>query len=179
MSAPDLERRGAAAGVTASGRTLTGYAAVFGAETRIGSFSERIAPGAFATSLASGRDVLALLDHRTDVLLGRTRSGTLTLREDAKGLRFELQVPDTQPGRDLIALAERGDLGGMSFGFRAVDEAWQGDTRELRAVELHEISVVQSWPAYQQTEISLRNKPAELSFWKSGSVIDMWLDTCK
>jgi len=26
-------------------------------------------------------------------------------------------------------------------------------------VELHEISVVQSWPAYSQTEVSLRNRP--------------------
>ena len=68
-----------------------------------------------------------------------------------------MQLPDTTAGRDLVALAERGDLGGMSFGFIATDEAWQGDTRELRAVDLREISVVQSWPAYQQTEISLRH----------------------
>ena len=46
----------------------------------------------------------------------------------------------------------------MSFGFRTIDEAWSGNTRELRQVELHEISVVQSWPAYQQTEISLRHR---------------------
>lgn len=179
MSAPDIERRGAAGGLRAAGRTLTGYAATFGNETRIGGFSERIAPGAFRDSLASGRDILALLDHRADVLLGRTKSGSLKLSEDDKGLKFELTLPDTQAGRDLIALAERGDLGGMSFGFRAIDEAWQGDTRELRAVELHEVSVVQAWPAYQSTEISLRNKPAELSFWESGDVIGMWLETCK
>ena len=157
MSAPDIERRGAAGGLRAAGRTLTGYAATFGNETRIGGFSERIAPGAFRDSLASGRDILALLDHRSDVLLGRTKSGSLKLSEDDKGLRFELTLPDTQAGRDLIALAERGDLGGMSFGFRAVDEAWEGETRELRAVDLREISVVQSWPAYQQTEIQLRH----------------------
>lgn len=179
MGTPDIERRGAAGGFRASGRTLEGYAAIFGAETRIGGFSERIAPGAFRDSLASGRDVLALLDHKPDTLLGRTKSGTLTLREDAKGLAFTLTLPDTQAGRDLVALAERGDLGGMSFGFRALDEAWEGDTRELRAVELHEISVVQSWPAYQQTEISLRNKPAELSFWESGDVRGLWLETCR
>jgi HK97 family phage prohead protease len=88
-SVPDLERR-TTAGISARGRTLTGYAAVFGQETRIGRLVERIRPGAFAASLASGRDVLALLDHRPDVLLGRTRSGTLTLAEDAKGLRFDL-----------------------------------------------------------------------------------------
>lgn len=179
MDTPEIERRGAAGGLRATGRTLTGYAAVFNDETHIGSFSERIAPGAFRDSLASGRDVLALLDHRADVLLGRTRSGTLKLTEDAKGLRFDLELPDTQAGRDLVALAERGDLGGMSFGFVAEDESWTGNTRELRSVSLHEISVVQSWPAYQTTEISLRNKPAELSFWESGDACGMWLDTCR
>lgn len=179
MTTPDIERRGAAGGLRASGRTLTGYAAVFGTETRMGSFTERIAPGAFSKSLASGRDILALLDHRADVLLGRTASGTLKLTEDAKGLRFDLELPDTQAGRDLVALAERGDLGGMSFGFIAEDEEWTGNTRELRQVDLREVSVIQAFPAYQQTEISLRNKPAELSFWDSGDVRGMWLDTCR
>ena len=176
MSTPDIERRGAAAGLTASGRTLSGYAATFNDPTAIGGFTERIAPGAFTRSLASGRDVLALLDHRADVLLGRTRSGSLKLSEDAKGLRFELKVPDTAAGRDVIALAERGDLGGMSFGFVATDEAWEGDTRELRAVELHEVSIVQSWPAYQSTEINLRSRPPERSFWDCNRA---WMETVK
>lgn len=173
MSTPDIERRGAAAGVTAKGRTLSGYVATFGHETRIGGFSERIAPGAFRASLASGRDVLALLDHRPDVLLGRTKSGTLTLREDSHGLAFELALPDTSAARDVIALAERGDLGGMSFGFVATDDAWQGDTRELRAVELHEVSIVQSWPAYSQTQINLRSRPATLTIQQDANLL--WL----
>lgn len=172
MGVPDIERR-ATAGVTASGRTLTGYAATFDNETRIGGFVERIAPGAFRQTLSEGRDILALLDHRADVLLGRTKSGTLTLTEDSKGLRFDLQLPDTTAGRDLVELAQRGDLGGMSFGFKAIDESWNGNTRELRAVELHEISVVQSWPAYQQTEISLRNRQA------APDANHLWLETCK
>jgi len=52
----------------------------------------------------------------------------------------------------------------MSFGFVATDESWSGNTRELRSVELHEISVVQSWPAYSQTEVSLRNRPHQQGF---------------
>lgn len=179
MKTPDIERRGAAGGLRASGRVLSGYAATFGTETNIGGFREKIAPGAFTKSLASGRDILALLDHRADALLGRTKSGTLKLFEDDKGLAFELRLPDTQAGRDLVALAERGDVGGMSFGFIAEDEAWNGETRELRQVDLREVSVVQAFPAYQQTEISLRNKPAELSFWDAGDVRGMWLETCR
>jgi HK97 family phage prohead protease len=161
MVAPTIERR-ATAGVTASGRTLTGYAATFGTVTTIGDFSERIAQGAFTATLASGRDVLALADHNQSAVLGRTRSGTLSLRQDSKGLQFSLQLPDTQAGRDVVALASRGDIGGMSFGFVATNESWTGNTRELRAVELHEISIVQAWPAYSQTEVSLRNRPDSL-----------------
>lgn len=183
MSTPDIERRGAAAGVTASGRTLSGYAATYGVPTAIGGFTERIAPGAFAKTLASGRDVLALLDHRADVLLGRTRSGSLKLSEDAKGLRFELELPDTSHARDVIALAEKNLLGGMSFGFVATDEHWDGDVRELRSVELHEISVVQAWPAYQSTEVALRSRKAiedarNFDDYIKNPILVRWLDTC-
>ena len=153
-AAPEMERR-AFTEVRASGRRLEGYAATFGTEARIGSFTETIAAGAFR-SLPG--DVLALLDHDPGKVLGRTRSGTLRLHEDAKGLAFSLDLPDTQAGRDVLALAERNDLGGMSFGFTIPKggEAWQGTRRTLRAVSLAEISVVQAWPAYAGTEIALR-----------------------
>ncbi|MGE0417563.1 MAG: HK97 family phage prohead protease [Acetobacteraceae bacterium] len=141
----------------AAGRRLEGYAAVFGSEARIGGFAETIRPGAFQAVLASGKDVLALVDHDPARLLGRTGSGTLRLSEDARGLAFSLDLPDTQLGRDILALAERRDLGGMSFSFRAIDEAWPTSTRrELRAVDLLEISVVQAFPAYDQTTVSAR-----------------------
>lgn len=151
----DIERR-AFSEVRAAGRKLEGYAATFGSEARIGRIVESIAPGAFRESLAG--DVLALLDHDTGRVLGRTRSGTLKLTEDSKGLAFELNLPDTGPGRDVLALAERGDLGGMSFGFIVPKggDAWHGERRTLCTVALKEISVVSAWPAYAGTEIALR-----------------------
>jgi HK97 family phage prohead protease len=151
----DMERR-AFTEVRASGRRIEGYAATFGSMANIGSYQERIAPGAFRAALAG--DVLAMLDHDPGKVLGRTRSGTLKLSEDGKGLAFSLELPDTAAGRDVQALAERGDLGGMSFGFRvpAGGESWQGNTRTLRAIDLREISVVQAWPAYPDTELALR-----------------------
>jgi len=156
-----IERRGEPGSIRTAGRRLVGHAARFGVQTNIGSFRERIAPGAFAASLASGRDVLALVDHDPRMLLGRTRSGTLKLQEDADGLAFDIALPDTRAAADLLALAERGDIGGMSFGFVVQDEHWTGDLRELRAVELHEISVVQSWPAYGETTVNVRNRQHE------------------
>lgn len=148
----------AVAEVRTSGRRLEGYAATFGTEARMGSIVETIAPGAFRAALAG--DVLALLDHDTGKVLGRTRSGTLRLTEDARGLAFSLDVPDTAAGRDVIALAERGDLGGMSFGFTVPKggDTWAGERRTLRTVDLKEISVVSAWPAYAGTEVDVRAK---------------------
>ena len=169
----NIERR-TATGLQATGRTLTGYAAVFNSETKVGDFIERIAPGAFTKSLESGRDVLALADHDARAVLGRTSSGTLALHEDSHGLAFTLTLPDTTTGRDLAALAARGDLGGMSFGFVAQDEVWTGNTRVLREVELHEVSVVQAHAAYDNTTVSLRHRQ-EIH----NPTARQWLETCK
>ena len=146
----------------AAGRQLVGYAATFGTRAAIGAFHEVIRAGAFRASLASpGKDVLALVDHDAGRLLARTGSGTLRLVEDARGLAFSLDVPDTTLGRDVLELAQRGDLGGMSFGFRPTDEAWPAkNERELRAVELVEISVVHAFPAYAQTSVAARARAA-------------------
>lgn len=151
----DIERR-AFTEVRTAGRRIEGYAATFHSEARLGGFVERIAPGAFKEALAG--DILALLDHDAGKVLGRTRSGTLRLVEDSKGLAFSLDLPDTQAGRDVLALAERDDLGGMSFGFTVPKggDTWDGNRRSLSKISLKEISVVQAWPAYPDTEIALR-----------------------
>ena len=87
-----LESRGNA-------RRLVGYAARYGVIADIGPFRERIMSGAFAGSIEEGGDVLALLDHDPSRVLGRTRSKTLTLEDDEKGLAFDIAVPDTTAGR--------------------------------------------------------------------------------
>jgi hypothetical protein len=155
-----MERRSAEIELRAKGRTLHGYAALYGVETDIsGAYRESIRAGAFRRSLASGRDILALKDHRGDAVLGRTRSKTLRLGEDSKGLEFELQVPDTSDGRDILELAQRGDLGGMSFAFAVPKngDEWRGKTRTLLDVDLFEVSVITSFAAYAQTEVHVRN----------------------
>ena len=155
MAAATLERR-AFSEVRTAGRRVEGYAATFGTDADLGGFRERIAPGAFRAALSG--DVLAMLDHDPGKVLGRTKSGTLRLTEDARGLAFSLDLPDTQAGRDVLALAERGDLGGMSFGFMVPEggDEWRGNVRTLKQVDLREISIVQAWPSYPDTEIALR-----------------------
>lgn len=157
-----MERRAAHLSIRAdaAGRRLRGLAARFGSEARIGSIVETIAPGAFAATLGDGGDVLALVDHDPSRLLARTRSGTLRLQESAEGLEFEIDLPETQLGRDTLALAERGDLGGMSFGFVVREDDRDGARRVLRSVDLKEISVVHSWPAYPETTVQARSAAA-------------------
>lgn len=152
-----MERR-AATELRAAGRKLEGYAAVFDSPARVAGFTEIIKPGAFKATLEKRADVLALVDHDPSRLLARTGSGTLRLAEDSRGLHFEIDVPDTQLGRDVLALAERRDLGGMSFSFHPRAQAWPAtDRRELRAVDLIEVSVVQAFPAYAATSVSARS----------------------
>ena len=167
----------ATAGVSANGRKLTGYIAKFDSPTTIGDFTEVIRRGAFAASLASGADILALADHDSSRVLGRTRSGTLALAEDDTGLAFTLELPDTQAGRDLAALALRNDLGGCSFAFNVPNggEHWNGNTRELRNVVLDEVSIVQSRPAYGATEVHLRSLQPQAQH----TLLHYWLETCR
>jgi uncharacterized protein len=149
----------------AAGKRLGGYAVRFGVVARIGTSSEIVLPGAFSATLADGHDVLALVDHDRSKVLARTKSGNLKLTEDSQGLAFDLSLPDTQAGRDALVLAERGDLGGMSFGFTVAPsgERWDGNRRELRSVNLVEVSVVSAWPAYPETTVHPRAKTPMLN----------------
>jgi HK97 family phage prohead protease len=139
---------------------LSGYAAVFDSwSVDLGGFRERITPGAFKKTLQEKPDVRALLNHDSTYILGRTKNGTLKLREDEYGLRMELDPSDTSYGRDLIELVRRGDVDGMSFGFRVVNDSWDMVedqlSRSVHEVELIEVSAV-TFPAYPATQLSAR-----------------------
>lgn len=140
--------------------TVAGYAAVFNDMTEIGNhFRETIAPGAFTETLKTS-DVRAYFDHNSGRVLGRKSAGTLRIREDAKGLAVEIDLPDTSDGRDVQKLIERGDVTGMSFGFIVTKQTWDdtGDipSRTIDEVILREVSIV-SEPAYDGTSIALRD----------------------
>jgi HK97 family phage major capsid protein/HK97 family phage prohead protease len=139
------------------GRTVHGYAAVYGAEAHLDGIVETIAPGAFAGVLNS--DVRCLLNHDANVVLGRTKSGTLRLSDDPRGLRFEVDLPESRS--DLREAVARGDLDGASFRFVVGDEEWSGNRRTIRAVkELHDITLA-TYPAYPATSIELRTRATD------------------
>lgn len=142
-------------------RTISGYAAVFNSPTRLWEdLDEVIAPGAFSRAVSSS-DVRCLFNHDWSNVLGRTKSGTLRLSEDERGLKFEVDLPDTTIARDLIKSMERGDINQCSFGFIPTEETWDYNStpmlRTIHEVELYEVSIV-PLPAYEDTEAALRSK---------------------
>lgn len=158
-----IERRHLAIELRAdvAGRKLAGYAARFGTAAEIDGFTETIRSGAFRRSLAGESDILAWGGRP---LAGKAASADAerhsTVSEDARGLAFELDVPPTTLGNDVLAMVERGDGGGCSFGFRvpAGGDYWPDRrTRELRQVELVEVSVVHAFPAYEGTSVAARS----------------------
>jgi HK97 family phage prohead protease len=150
----DVEARQAEDGTM----TLRGYAAVFNDASVPLPFIETIAPGAFRKTLSETPDVRLLINHE-GLPLARTKNGTLTLTEDDRGLYMDAQIADTNEGRDLYKLVERGDVDQMSFAFRVIRQKWSEDrtTRTLTEVSLADgdVSVV-TYPAYPTTTVEAR-----------------------
>lgn len=144
---------------------IEGYAAVFDAASEdLGGFVEFVRRGAFAKTLSEA-DVRATQNHDHNIVLGRTKSGTLTLSEDTHGLRVKIVPPDTQAARDLMTLMRRGDVSQMSFMFETIRDQWviEGDQiqRSLLEVRLHDVSVV-TYPAYPQTSAEVRSRAQQM-----------------
>lgn len=157
LEVPSLETR---AEGTAS--RITGYASVYDSEYDVGGYwVETVRSGAFDRNLKEKADVRALFDHDTGKVLGRTKSGTLTLKSDSRGLFTEITPPDTSIARDVLESLKRGDIDGMSFGFRVMEDKWSvkggKHFRELIDVELYEVSVV-AFPAYKATSAQAREE---------------------
>lgn len=142
---------------------VSGYFAVFNEETMLtATEKEVIKKGAFSKSLAKN-DIVALWNHDSQKVLGRTSNKTLVLEEDEKGLKGTLKIANTSFGRDVYELIKRSDISGCSFGFYVNNYTLNSEreagteTYELTDVELLEVSVV-TWPQYEQTSITARSK---------------------
>jgi len=141
---------------------IVGHAAVFNrlSDGLIwGYFREKIAPGAFKDCL--DQDVRALFNHEASLILGRTKSKTLEIKEDDKGLHYTIDPPDTSAGRDLLVSMDRGDITQSSFAFTVAEDHWDeinGETvRTIIKVEkLYDVSPV-TYPAYEASEVGLRS----------------------
>ena len=142
---------------------IAGHAAVFNSLSEdLWGFREKISPGAFKNALAKS-DIRALLNHDPNFVLGRTKNGTLRVREDETGLAVEIDPPETGWADDLLVSIGRGDISQMSFAFRVGEDAWETvDGINIRTIisfdEIFDVSPV-TYPAYPETDVSLRATP--------------------
>lgn len=123
--------------------TFTGYASVFDAPYEVndwlGAFNETIKQGAFRNSLAAGADVPFKLNHE-GMTLARTKSGTMRLAEDTRGLHVEARLDPANPQVQALRSAmDRGDIDEMSFAFRVTDDMWSPDylNRNITGADIH------------------------------------------
>lgn len=143
-------------------RRIRGYAIVFDSLSHdLGGFREIIKPEAVERTIREALDVRALVDHDTGKVIGRTKAGTLMLRKDGHGLRIEIDPPDTTVGRDILESIRRGDITGMSFGFRTLDDEWHMEDgepiREVTDMIIREVSIV-AMPAYEATDVAVAKR---------------------
>ena len=126
------------------------------------SYTEIIKSGALNGADLS--DVRLLYNHDLGkVPLARTPK-TMTLKIDNEGLTFEAILPETAGGREVYEAVRRGDLSGMSFGFKVPEGGDYYDaytnTRTIRQIEkVYECSVT-PYPAYPTTSVEARSAKA-------------------
>ena len=155
---------------------IEGYFAIFGAEYELWPGAvETVSPGAFLRTI--GGDVRALCDHDTRLVLGRTKAGTLELKEDARGLWGRIKInQDDVDAMNLYSRVQRGDVDQCSFGFDIEKEemTYRDDGSvhwDIKDVTLYEVSVV-TFPAYEETSVKARKQEfteinkRKLDLWK-------------
>jgi HK97 family phage prohead protease len=155
----------------ADGRAaIVGYAAVYNRlSLDLGGFREEILPGAFDKILSRQRgksDVVALFNHDSNIVLGRSSSGTLELSSDDKGLRYVVTPPVSRA--DVLELIQRRDVRGSSFAFtvESKNESFRtGEDgkaiRQIREVSgLYDVGPVLV-PAYPATSASVAMRSYE------------------
>jgi len=142
-------------------KVIEGYAAVFNKDSDGLWFIERVAPGCFEESIQQD-DIVGLFNHDRNIVLGRTSASTMNLEEDGKGLKYVIDLPETQAARDLHESISRGDIKGSSFSFTTQKDQWEylddGETviRTLLKVKLYDVGPV-TIPAYKDTTTSARS----------------------
>lgn len=152
------------------GDHIIGRPIVYDSRTDLGYFDEIIEPGAL--DKANLRDVRFLVNHNTDMIpLARSRRNNenstmqMTVDKDGMGIRVDLDTENNTDARNLYSAIKRGDISGMSFMFTIDGEEWDDlesdhPTRRIKSIsQVFEVSAV-TFPAYEATEISARDKEA-------------------
>jgi hypothetical protein len=145
---------------------ITGYGSVFNKPYKVWGVAESIAPGAFSKTLTENPDIRGMFNHDPSYLLGRTKSGTMDVAEDDKGLRYEIRASAKNPQSVAVAdMIRRKDVDGSSIAFYVVKDEWERDKdqrpikRTIREVELIETGPV-TMPASPATSAKVKRAAA-------------------
>lgn len=147
-------------------KVIRGYFALYENETELWEgCHEIISRGAFKDTITKN-DIRALINHDTTLVLGRTKAGTLILKEDDKGLYGEIRINSNDTDAvNLYERVKRGDVDQCSMGFNILDEDIEdladGAIRfRVNEIDLHEVSCC-TFPAYEDTSIQARKKDVQ------------------
>lgn len=165
-----VEFRAAAEGEPGDGRTLEGYAAVFGTPTLIaswdGTFEEEISRGAFRKTLRAKTPVLQF-DHGRDARTGSVPIGTMEdVHEDDKGLYVKARLFDNPVVEPIRQAIEGKAIDGMSFRFEVLRDEWRDkDGTKIKADELSALL----WEPGERGP--LKRTILEVNLWEAGPVV--------
>lgn len=157
---------------------IIGYAAAFNKlSRRLGGFVERVMPTAFNEARDAGwPDMVCRYNHKDDMVLGTTASGTLTLELDERGMRYDVLPPRHRA--DVVELVQRGDVRYSSFAFRCMnpgeDDTWGVTDYGFPMRSLHKVAPMDCAPvldpAYRDTTAVARSMTGAVES------LAMWVD---
>lgn len=128
----------------------------------LGGFRERMRPN----SVTLESDLVALFDHDTSKVLGRTSAGTMEVRTDSAGVAFSAYPPETTWAADLRVSMERGDIKGCSYRMMVDEDVWYVENgmvcRDVLKARVSELTIT-SMPAYPETTAEARDHAAALA----------------
>lgn len=161
----------------ADSNTLTGYVVVYDSPTMVPipksehrpgkpkQYKETIRKGAFSkVGQADQFDAFAMSEHDIARPLGRRSNGTLRLSDEAKGVKAEIDLPETSYAADVKSLVKRGDIRGMSVGMLVKEQKWDFSdpmlpSREIIEAEIYDVTVC-ALPIYADATVALRSMQA-------------------
>jgi HK97 family phage prohead protease len=141
-------------------RTIVGTATVFNSSYDMGWYDEEMSQDVFTNADIS--DVVALFNHDANMVLARTKSGTLKLNLTNNALEYSFEAPNTSLGNDLLEMVKRGDVYQSSFAFSVEAEDWQEregmkPKRVIRGIKkVYDVSPV-TYPANPDTMVAKRS----------------------
>ena len=119
-------------------------------------FKETIKAGTFTRALQKNDSIPMLLEHDWDRQIAHTANGTLQLREDAIGLRFDAIVDE-----DTFNEIQQRNITSCSFGMKVNEQEFEPvnpkmEKRYISNIDLFEVSLVAN-PAYVGSLVEQRN----------------------